>query len=65
MMPTINIGDLLDSFDFTQPTRRCIICDVKENPDAKYVDLGKAWMCKTCKRKLRGLIGIDGEDVSD
>lgn len=36
-------------------TRRCLVCDKLENPDAHVVyDVG--WLCPECKKKLRDLI---------
>jgi hypothetical protein len=34
------------------PTRRCLICECRENPKAEIVDAGKAWLCERCKEAL-------------
>jgi hypothetical protein len=34
------------------PTRKCLICDIRENPKAEIVDVGKAWLCERCKEAL-------------
>ena len=34
------------------PTRRCLVCDKRENPD-RYVVHEVGWLCPECKSRLR------------
>lgn len=44
------------SFYRYPPSLRCFICDKLENPNADIADIGKAWLCPDCKRKLRKMM---------
>lgn len=43
------------SEDIEFPTQKCMICDGKENPKAKYIST-TAWICPACREKLRKIV---------
>lgn len=44
------------------PTRKCMICDRLENPNADVIN-EVGWLCDDCKRKLRALIEAVDKDM--
>lgn len=38
------------------PTRRCLVCECKENQDAVFVDANKAWLCDNCRTVLLEIV---------
>ena len=39
-----------------KPTRHCLVCECKEDPNRNLVDTGKAWLCDTCRTALKRLV---------
>ena len=38
------------------PTRRCLVCERLEDPEASLVDLTQIWLCDKCKTALQKLV---------
>lgn len=38
------------------PTRKCLVCERIENPNATIVNSGAAWLCPECKSRIKKLI---------
>ena len=45
----------------SEPTRRCLVCECLEHPDAPCVSPNKAWLCSKCKAAL--LKVVESEDA--
>ena len=45
-----------DTFPTMPPTKKCLVCNTMENPNATICDLSIPWLCPKCKRKLRKLV---------
>lgn len=37
------------------PSRKCLVCDRMEVPDATTVNGGEAWLCPECKSRIKSL----------
>lgn len=45
-------------FEIEEPTRRCLVCECKEDPGALTVYNDKAWLCPECKAALQTLVEV-------
>ena len=54
---TIKISDNCRNRVVMPPTRRCMICEKLENPEANLID-GHGWICPSCAQKIGELIGV-------
>ena len=43
-------------FEFSKSTRECLVCECKEDTDARYIDINKPWLCPRCKAVLQAHI---------
>lgn len=44
------------TIDNREPSRRCLVCDRLEDPDAQIIREGAAWLCPICKAVLGRLV---------
>lgn len=44
--------------EYSKPTRLCLVCERRENPNASIVDAGKAWLCPECKAALQTFVEV-------
>lgn len=54
-------------FDMTPPTRQCLVCHCREDPNRNLINEGAAWLCPTCRGVLSRLVDEavtrgDGDD---
>lgn len=57
---SIQYGNI--SFSTIPPTKRCLICEKLEDPNASVVDTSAAWLCPECKRKVQEMIGVKTDE---
>ena len=43
-------------FEFSKSTRQCLVCESKEDTDARYIDIDKPWLCPKCKAALQFIV---------
>lgn len=43
-------------FQCAPPTRQCLVCECKEDPNRNLVDTGKAWLCNDCRTALKRFV---------
>jgi hypothetical protein len=52
----MRLDDLVYRVPTTAPTRICMVCECKENPEAEIAYSDKAWLCEKCKKALQKLV---------
>lgn len=50
--------------EYAEPTRICLVCECKENPDVNVVDTSKAWLCDTCRTALKKVVKTTVESMT-
>ena len=45
------------------PTRRCLVCQCKENPNSVVVYEGAAWLCDKCRAALLNVVERSNENA--